>query len=59
MPQSISDVKVNIGSGNVIGGAVRQQAITWTNVDPDLCHHMLLSNSKLSISAFYGPKSLI
>ena len=22
-------------------GALRQQAITWTNVDPDLCHHML------------------
>ena len=21
-------------------GAVRQQAITWTNVDPDLCTHM-------------------
>ena len=22
-------------------GAVRQQAITWTNVDPDLCRHMV------------------
>ena len=21
-------------------GVVRQQAITWANVDPDLCHHM-------------------
>ena len=21
-------------------GAVRQQAITWANVDPDLCRHM-------------------
>ena len=21
-------------------GAVRQQAITWANVDPDLCHQM-------------------
>ena len=21
--------------------AVRQQAITWANVDPDLCHHMV------------------
>ena len=21
-------------------GAVRQQAITWANVDPELCHHM-------------------
>ena len=22
-------------------GAVRQQAVTWTNVDTDLCHHMV------------------
>ena len=22
-------------------GAIRQQAITWTNIDPDLCHHMV------------------
>ena len=22
-------------------GAVRQQAITWANVDPDLCRHMV------------------
>ena len=22
-------------------GVVRQQAITWANVDPDLCHHMV------------------
>ena len=32
-------------------GAVRQQAITWTNVDPDLCHHMvhvLLGHNDLS-----------
>ena len=21
-------------------GAIRQQAITWTNVDPDLCRYM-------------------
>ena len=21
-------------------GAARKQAITWANVDPDLCHHM-------------------
>ena len=27
---------VNIGSGK----GFRQQAITWTTVDPDLCHHM-------------------
>ena len=24
----------------VMAWAVRQQAITWANVDPDLCHHM-------------------
>ena len=30
-------------------GAVRQQAITWANVDPDLCHHMAtLDHKKLS-----------
>ena len=23
-----------------MGGAIRQRAITWTNVKPDLCHHM-------------------
>ena len=22
-------------------GAIRQQAITWANVDPDFCHHMV------------------
>ena len=21
-------------------GAVKQKAITWGNIDPDLCHHM-------------------
>ena len=26
----------------VIIGAVKQQAITWAKVDPDLCHHMAL-----------------
>ena len=29
---------VNIGTGN---GLVRQQAVTWANVDPDLCRHMV------------------
>ena len=29
-------------------GALRQQAITWANVDPDLCHHMAsLGNNEL------------
>ena len=31
---------VNIFSGNIRLGALRQQAITWANVDPDLCRHM-------------------
>ena len=25
----------------VMAGAVRQQVITWANVDSDLCHHMV------------------
>ena len=30
-------------------GAIRQQAISWTNVDPDLCCHMaLLGNNSFS-----------
>ena len=34
-------------------GAVKQQAITWANVDPDLCCHMVsLGHSKL----IHGPK---
>ena len=31
---------VKIGSGNGWLGAVRQQAITWANVDLDPCRHM-------------------
>ena len=31
---------VNIGPGNGFG-AIGQQAITWANVDLDLCHHMV------------------
>ena len=30
-------------------GAVRQQVITWANVDPDLCHHRLsLSHNEVN-----------
>ena len=32
-----------IDSGNGLG-AVRQQAIIWANVDPDLCRHMVLKS---------------
>ena len=39
---------VNIGSGN---GAIRQQAITWASVDPDLCPHMVsLSHNELNLA---------
>ena len=30
-------------------GAVRQQAITWANVDPDLCRHMASLGHNLSL----------
>ena len=31
----------------------RQQAITWTNVDSDLCHHMAsLGHNELTIDDF-------
>ena len=31
-------------------GAVRQQAITWANVDPDLCRHMVsLGHNELTV----------
>ena len=34
-------------------GAIRQQAITWANVDPDLCHHMAsLSQNELKALVF-------
>ena len=32
---------VNIGSSDGLAGAVRQEAITWVNVDPDFCGHMV------------------
>ena len=34
-----SSMAISIGSGNDFG-AIRQQAITWPNVYPVLCHHM-------------------
>ena len=33
-----------------MAGAIRQQAYTWTNVDPDLCHHMVsLGHNELTV----------
>ena len=41
--------QINNGSGIGWLGAIRHQAITWANVDPDLCHHMAsLSHNDLS-----------
>ena len=35
-------------------GAVRQQAITWANVDPDLCLHMVsLGHNELSYQVWH------
>ena len=37
-------------------GAVRQQAITWANVDPDLCRHMAsLGHNELITSSGSNP----
>ena len=30
-------------------GTIRQQAITWTSVDPDLCHHVASLGHNVSI----------
>ena len=37
-----------------MAGAVRQQAITWANVDPDLCHCMVSVGHSESNMAPYG-----
>ena len=42
--------QVNIGSGN---GAVRQQAITWANGEPDLCRHMASLGHKELIGLYW------
>ena len=39
MPLDFTDDKSTKGSGNGLLLSVRQQAITWTNFDPDLCRH--------------------
>ena len=36
---NLTNKKANIGSGNAFD-TVRQQAITWTNAEPDLCQHI-------------------
>ena len=39
-------------------GAVRQQAITWASVDPDLCFRMSSSGHRLSYIVFTGINSV-
>ena len=35
-------------------GVVRQQAITWANVDPELCRHMVpLGHNEIKVGRFY------
>ena len=38
MPQTFIDDKPTLVQ--VMVGAIRQQSITWANVDPNICHHM-------------------
>ena len=41
-----------LGSGNGFS-AIRQQAITWANVDPDLCHQMAaLGHNELTLNVW-------
>ena len=46
----IDFMKINIGSGN----GLMQQAITWVNVDPDLCHHMATGPQGAKYVAMYA-----
>ena len=39
-------------------GSARQQAITWANVDPDLCHYMASQGSNLISEQYLGNCSL-
>ena len=49
MPQNLSDDKSTLAEE--IFGVVRQPAITWANVDPDVCHHMVsLGHNELRLN---------
>ena len=51
MPLDLADDKSTLVQ---VMGAIKQQAITWSNVDPDLCAHMvLLGHNELRLSAQY------
>ena len=42
--------RTSLMRGRVWIGVVRQQSITWANIDPDRCHHMAsLNHNELSI----------
>ena len=45
--------QADTGSGNGLS-VVRQQAITWANVDPDLCRHMALLGNNESTTCYKG-----
>ena len=34
-------------------GAIKQQAITWGNADPDLCHHVVLLGHNVSTAPHF------
>ena len=39
----------------VMACVVRQQAITWGNVDPDLCHHMAsLGHNEFNATMYFS-----
>ena len=53
MPQDLTDDKSTLVQ--VWLGAVRQQAITWAIVDPDLCRHMAsLGHNELNSWFMFG-----
>ena len=39
---------------SLLRSAVRQQAITWANVDPDLCRHMVSLGHNQSWGEYYS-----
>ena len=51
---------MNIGSGNDLAPSLRQQAITFANVDPDKCRHMVsLGHNELNHWGRDGMASIV
>ena len=58
MPQDLTDDKSTLVQVMACG-AVRQQAITWANIDRDLCRQMLsLGLNELNASIYLGHLSM-